>query len=171
MCKASWIDESTALASQSREKKANDFASALLMPRYLFEPLLSQLKSATFSNIRAIAEQFDVSVTVSARKIVESGRFPVMLVSYRRIGRGWFCRSPILPSRLHPSFDMHSESGVLSVMFREVDGLPPMKRPASHFFDLREASGAFVREEIFRSHSDGVLSLLTIEDKVLANLA
>jgi hypothetical protein len=170
MCKAAWIDESTSFANKIREKKANEFASSLLMPRYLFEPIISQLKSATFANIRDIAAKFDVSVTVSARKVVESGRFPVILISYRRTGRGWFCRSSMLPSRLYPNAEIHAESGVLSVMFREVDGLPPMRRPATHFFDCREASGAFVREEIFRSHDDGVLSLLTIDDRILSNL-
>ncbi|NBW10549.1 MAG: ImmA/IrrE family metallo-endopeptidase [Caulobacteraceae bacterium] len=170
LCKASSIDETASQASQSREKKANDFASNLVMPRYLFDPLVPGIKSANFNSIREIANLFDVSVTVAARRVVETGRFPAILVYYRRTGRGWFCSSPTLSKKLHPNFEIHADAGVLSVMFKEVEGLPPMKRPASHFFDIREASGAFVREEIFRSHDDGVLSLLTIDDRILLGL-
>lgn len=171
LCKSSYIDESASLVSQIREKKANDFASNLLVPRYLFEPIVADIRSATFKNAKEIAEKFDVSVTVAARRIVETGRFPSLLISYRRTGRGWFCSSPVLSKKLYPVFDIHPDSGVMSVMFKEVDGLPSMRRPANHFFDIREASGAFVREEIFRSHDDGVLSLLTIEDKILLGLS
>lgn len=168
LCNSASIDETASQATKSIEKKANEFASALLMPRYLAELHVRSIPSATFGNIRKLSADFNVSVTVAARRVVESGRFPIILISYKKSGRAWFLRSPILSSRLYPQADLHPESGAMSVLFREVDGLPAMRRPAGHFFDLREASGAMVREEIFRSHEDGVLSLVTIEDKLLA---
>ena len=77
----------------TRNAVADDYASDLLLPRYLLEPMLKGLSRPALKYVKEIAEAFDTSLTATVLKIIETDRFPIMLVSHSQQGRAWFRKS------------------------------------------------------------------------------
>ena len=94
----------------SRERAADRFASRLLMPDYLFQPMAGSSAKVTFASVRTIADAFDTSMTATAIRLVDGGYFVGCLVCHGRHGRKWFTRSPELPGRWFPRAKLAAES-------------------------------------------------------------
>src|SRR3954470_7540539 len=84
------------------ERVADDYASDLLLPRYILDPMLRGLPRINVAAARNVADAFDASLTATLIKIVETDIFPMLLVCHSREGRRWFRRSPSVPSRWFP---------------------------------------------------------------------
>jgi Zn-dependent peptidase ImmA (M78 family) len=78
------------------EKKANDFAADLLLPKNIFLPI-SRNRDITIDTAKEISENFCTSVSATAYRLVQLGSFPSMIVSFNQQGNRWFNRGPDLP--------------------------------------------------------------------------
>jgi len=133
------------------ERVAGDYASDLLLPRYLLEPMLRALRRPTLKAVRETAEAFDASLTATALKIAETDFFPIMLVSHTQQGRGWFRKAPSVPEHWFPKQELDHESYAFSVLFgkHENEG-GPRRIGADAWFDRREAEDFEIYEETLR---------------------
>lgn len=61
------------------ERVANHSAAELLMPSYLFDPFLADLRKPTFASFEQLADSFGVSRTAAAIRAVERGHSPAIL--------------------------------------------------------------------------------------------
>jgi Zn-dependent peptidase ImmA (M78 family) len=147
------------------ERVADDYASDLLLPRYLLEPRLKSSSRPTLKLVKEMADVFDASMTATALKIVETDRFPMMLVSHSQQGRVWFRRAPSVPEQWFPRQDLDHESFAFTALFGKNEDMGgPRRIGAGAWFDRREADDFEIYEETFRVASDQICTVLFFND-------
>lgn len=150
------------------ERVANLYASRLLMPAYVLDPIARAYPKLTFQTVSAIAELFDTSITATAIRLVEGGHAPSVLVCHGPKGRKWFTRSPDVPDRWFAQDNLDSESFAFGVLFgRQGNDPMPRKIGADAWFDRDEAQRYEVQEQTFRTGSDEILTLVLIRDAAM----
>jgi hypothetical protein len=88
-------------SKETPEKRANRFASDLLMPPKMFRPLAAGLP-ITFATVQQLAAIFKTSLSATAIRLVEYGSYPAMLVCNGAEGRKWYVPSSNVQGRLSP---------------------------------------------------------------------
>lgn len=147
------------------ERVANLYASRMLMPAYLLDPVARDFPKLTFKTIDAISDRFDTSMTATAIRLVEGGHAPSALICHGPKGRKWFTRSPGVPDRWFPQDQLDHESYAFSILFGSHANDPhPRKIGADAWFDRDEASRYEVQEQTIRIAGDEVLTLVLIQD-------
>jgi hypothetical protein len=168
VCLADEIGRAAAGGS-SPERLADQFASQLLMPEYLFGSVAGAYSKFDFRTVCSIADVFDTSRTATALRVVQGGYIPAVLVCHGEHGRKWFARSPDVPDRWFPRKELAAESFAFGVLFRhQPDDKFPRKIGADAWFDRAEAERYEVQEQTIQTANDEILTLVTIsEDKML----
>lgn len=152
-------------ASSIFERVANNFASDLLMPAYLFNEAIRERRRADFQTVDHIADLFDVSRAASAIRVAAKSPFPSIVICHNRQGRHWFARSPLVPDRWFPKQQLDPRSLAFDVQFGANLGMKvPRKVPAAAWFELREAERYDLIEQTVRSHNGETLTMLEIVD-------
>jgi len=147
------------------ERVADDYASDLLLPRYLLEPMIGGFTRPTLKAVKETAEAFDTSLTATALKIVETDHFPMMLVSHSQEGRAWFRRAPSVPEHWFPKQELDHESFAFAALFgKNEDKGGPRRIDADAWFDRRGAEDFQIYEETFRVASDQICTILFLND-------
>lgn len=147
------------------ERVADSYASDLILPRYLLDPVVRQHSKLSFRVVREIAQLFGASITATAIKIVESRHSPAILICHGREGRSWFSRSPDVPERWFPQEMLDVESAAFDVLFGDkADQNYPSVIGADAWFDKPEAARYEIREQTIRITADNTLTLLLITD-------
>lgn len=147
----------------SMERTADGYAADLLMPWYLFRPILRTYPKIDFRNIQIISDIFGTSLTSAAIRVVDSGEFPALLVCHGPEGRRWFARAPDVPERWFPQMALDSESFAFEILFgNAVNDHMPRKIGADAWFDRQDADQFEVREQTVRIGNDEILTLLLI---------
>ncbi|MFC0389710.1 ImmA/IrrE family metallo-endopeptidase [Muricoccus vinaceus] len=143
------------------EQTANRFASNLLLPGYLLNPLARTFPKLTIRAVKSVAETFDASMTATAIRLVETGHVPSMLVCHGPLGRRWFVRSPGVPERWFPCDTLDPEGYAIEVKNGKDQNMP-RKIGADAWFDLRGADDFEVEEESFRTANGEILTILNL---------
>ena len=151
------------------EKEADKYASELLMPTYLFEPLAKTIKRPTFDGVKELADKFNTSLTATAIRLVNMNVWPLLLVSHSRNGRVWFSRSKDVPERWFPQKELNQDSMAFDMLFGTEERARPQKIPADAWFDIREAERYDIIEDALRIASNQVLCLLWLENDEMLN--
>jgi IrrE N-terminal-like domain len=87
--------------TENSEKRANRYATDLLLPDFMFTPRAKN-RPITFASVEALANDFRTSLTATAIRLVELGSFPAMIICSSLQGRCWFMRGEDVPSFLYP---------------------------------------------------------------------
>jgi hypothetical protein len=150
----------------SPERIADRFASNLLMPNYLFDPVARSYRKLNFQIIEEIADTFRTSRTATAIRLVEGGYFAAVLVCHGPRGRRWFTRSPEVPNRWFPAADLSSESFAFSVLYSHTaENKFPRKIGADAWFECWDADRYDVQEQTILISDNKILSLILISDE------
>lgn len=148
------------------ERVADAYASELLMPTYLFRPLLRDYPKLTFKTVKAVADIFQTSRTASAIRLVEADHSPAFVVCHGQQGRKWFIRAPSVPARWFPRDALDPEGFAFNILYgKGAEDLIPRKVGADAWFDRWEAGGFEVHEQTIRTADDEVLTLILISDQ------
>jgi Zn-dependent peptidase ImmA (M78 family) len=162
-------DFGSPMSPMSPEKQADDFASDLILPNYLFMPMARTLKRLNLKTVRDIAEQFRASLTATLIKLVISDYFPIMLVCHSQSGRKWPCRPPSLQRFWYPKEELDPESPAFELLFRGGrEDTIPRKIGADAWFDFRGAERYEIQEQSFCLPGNEILTLLILPDSALA---
>jgi len=146
------------------EREADKYASELLMPKYMFDPLARKLKRPTFDGIKDLADKFNTSITATAIRLVNSNSWPLVLVCHSKSGRVWFNRSKDVPERWFPQKVLSPDSMAFDQVFGNEERIRAQKATADTWFDNREAERYEIIEDAMRISSNQVLSLLWLEN-------
>ena len=147
---------------------ANRFAADLLMPAFLFEPRLADIRKLSFAAIETLAEQFRVSRTAAAIRAIERGPAPAILVCHARAGLKWFKRAATVPDKWWPMKELSADSAAFNVQFgKQVAGRQGRKVRASTWLGGREAERFAITEETVRSADGETLTILLLEDRAM----
>lgn len=151
--------------AQAFEETANRFASNLLLPGYLVEPVARAFPQLTLKAVREIASMFGASLTATAIRLVEVGHCPAMLICHSLGGRKWFVRSPGVPDRWFPQDQLHAESYAFDVLHGHCgEQASPRKIGADAWFDRREATSYEVQEQSVLVGNGEILTILNFTD-------
>lgn len=151
------------------EYQADEFASDLVLPNYMFRPRIAKMKRLSLSAMREIKEEFDVSLTATLLKLIEANRYPIIAVCHNKFGRRWFKRADMIPGWWFPKVDLDSESNAFEMVFGGAAEMPrPMKIGADAWFDFRNVQRFEIQEQSFLLPNDEVLTLLILPDEAFA---
>lgn len=150
------------------EYQADEFASDLVLPNYMFRPRIAKMKRLALSAVREIKEEFGVSLTATLLKLIEANRYPIIAVCHNKSNRRWFRRTDIIPGWWFPKDDLDSESIAFEMLFGGAAEIPrPMKIGADAWFDFRNAERFEIQEQSFLLPNDEVLTLLILPEEAL----
>lgn len=146
------------------EREADQFAANLLMPKYLFEPETAAHKRLTWQAIKTLSDQFLVSQTAAAIRIVDLNLFPAMIVCHGKAGRKWFKRAQDLPAKWFPQDQLDSDSYAFDMLFGNAMDHQPRLMDADTWFDRWDAPRYQLYEQSIRTGDDEVLTILVPKD-------
>lgn len=150
------------------ETQADQFASDLILPNFLFKPRIAKMKRLSLGGIREISSEFDVSDTATLLKLVNSDEFPILAVCHNRTGRRWFRRAPMIPSWWFPRSELDSESFAFEMLFGGVsESRFPRKIGADAWFEFHGVSRFEIQEQSFPLPNREVLTLLILPDEAV----
>jgi len=151
-------------SKENPEKRANRFASDLLMPPKMFRPLAKGLP-ITFTTVQELAGVFKMSLSATAIRLVEYGSYPAMLICNGSEGRRWYVPSSDVERRLWP-VDRPGQwthaSGILSGKSRASG---PHDVRADEWIKNFRADQYWVKEDSIMWSSGTTLSLIWWEDE------
>ena len=133
---------------RGKEKVANEYASELLMPSYLFS---KHIKNSTisFDVILSIKEAFHVSLTAAAIRYVNFCDFAVILCCYGEQGRKWFHKSKYVPDYFYPVRAINKSSPGYKCALSARDGYMAHEVDADVWIDNRGAEDYEVMEVVW----------------------
>lgn len=143
------------------ETRANQYASDLLLPRFMFEPRAAQ-RPITFETVEALADTFATSLTATALRLVKLGSFPAVLVCSSNRGVDWYARNADVPRSLWPNAPgprTYAADLLKSGAERSAHG----DVSSDGWFSIRRRHYLF--EDSRRIRSDHVLTLLSWPDE------
>ena len=147
-------------AGHRKEGAANRYAAELLLPRYLFKPMLKD-KPLTFATINTLATRFQTSLTATAIRLVQFTNRHAVLICSSQEGRTWFEPSKSVTAHQNwPRRTVSPKSAAYTLLHRDEEPAGPKSVPASVWFGGEEAARAVVMEDTIRITSQLVLSLV-----------
>ncbi len=150
------------------ERQADEFASDLILPGYLFQSYVTKLQKVTLAAVREIGEEFKASLTAICIRIVRTNIFPILIVCHRMEGRHWFKRADMVPGWWFPRLDLDPDSLAFDMLFGSAsESSFPRKVGAEAWFSFRNAERFEIQEQSFRLPNRELLTVLTIPDEGL----
>jgi len=148
------------------ERRADSYAADLIMPYYLFRPLLPSESKLNFTVVGTLADTFQTSQTATAIRLVESDHSPALLVCHGAQKRKWFVKAPSVPEHWIPKASTDAASSALEVLYGQRNGESmPRKIKAEAWFDCWEARGHDIYEQTLRVGQEEILTLLLLTDR------
>ena len=143
-----------------REGVANRYAAELLLPQYLFQPLVKK-RPVTFETVRWLAEQFETSITATAIRAIQLTDCHAVLICSSDQGRQWFELSPSArEARCWPRRNLPIESGAAALIKRDEELGNSREMNASVWFGGKNLSVQKIVEDTVRITAKLALSLL-----------
>lgn len=161
-------DPSANLSSnKALEKEADSFASHLLMPGPLFNPLIAQIGQPTIQQLTKIAGTFETSTMATALRLANINTLPVIVACYDLKGQRWSLPAADVPRRwlLKDRLDEDSFTYELLQNGKECRGL--FKQPADAWFQNDDSGKYEVWEQCIGSSAGSALVLIYLETAML----
>lgn len=148
------------------ERVADGFASDLLLPRYVLDPLLRKMKRPDLVAVRQLAARFGTSLTATTIKMMEADRFAMMLICHGEGGRRWFDASPSIDQRKwFPKTELDPESCAFAMFYgHAAEERFPRKIGADAWFERGDAGAFEVSEQSFGLPNREVATILVFTD-------
>jgi Zn-dependent peptidase ImmA (M78 family) len=146
------------------EKRANRFASDLLLPAKMFRPLSEGLPM-TFASVQQLADVFKMSLSATAIRLVEYGSYPAMLVCNSAVGREWYVASSTIEKRLWPVDRLDQVTQAAALLNRRAQATGPQDVRADHWIKNFRADRYWIKEDSILWTNQSVLSLIWWEDE------
>lgn len=150
---------------QDREAAANRFAVELLMPAYLFKETARGMP-ATMASASTLAQNFRVSLTAAAIRLVELGSFPAIVVCSNERGYRWSWRHPEIPLWIRVNRQI-SRSSVAHSLRSDTSIAPPgpVTVDADEWVNHPRVEDYVVVEDSVRVGKGAILSMVWWEDE------
>jgi hypothetical protein len=146
------------------ETRANRYASDLLLPKRLFEPLAKN-RPIIIDTVRELATSFRMSLTATALKLVELGSYPSMLIYYEHGQRKWFKRPRGVPEKLWPPNRLPEGTATARLLSEPFTNEIQDEVRADEWFEHPKANRYYLKESAFRTGNHDTVTLLWWEDE------
>lgn len=146
------------------EKQADEFASHLLLPGPLFNPLVKGPGKTGFRELGEIAQQFETSLLATALRLVKVDTLPVVLACYGKSGRRWHSAAEHVPRRWWLKSSLDEDSFALELLTKGTPCPALRKQSADTWFENDDAEEFEVLEQCTLTTNGDVLVLLYLTD-------
>ncbi len=163
-CRPEDIGSSQEYSPHDPERVADRYAADLLMPRFMFEPRANQASKMTLDVAADLSNEFDVSLTASAIRLIEFGPAPAMLVCFSSEGR-WFRRHKEVPENFFPVKQLDADSYAKDVWDGRIDKSKASLVGAGAWIDRWNADRYEVIEQTYRIARDAILTMVWWKDE------
>lgn len=150
--------------NENPEHRANRYAAELLLPESMFIPRAKK-REMTFTTVRDLATQFQMSLTATAIRLVELGSYPAMVVCSGHGRRIWFQRGPDVPKSLRARDKPGAYTAAYDLLRGGIAPDGPLDVDADGWIDHLDARRYTLREDSIRISHEMVLSLLWWKDE------
>lgn len=158
-CRVDEPDTSFAL-DRTIEREADDFASHLLMPGPIFNPLVRTIGKPRFEDLADLAREFETSLTATALRLAAINTLLVIVACYDRDGRRWCLAADDIPRWWRPKRQLDEATFTYDLLHKGVHRAAPGKQPADAWFDNDGADRFEVIEQCSPSRAGQALVLL-----------
>lgn len=149
------------------ERQADEFASDLILPNFLFRPLALRLKKPTLAAVREIADELQASLTATYFKLLQNDLYPLVIVCHNNFKRKWFKRAPSVPGYWFPRDDLDADSFTFDMQFKGAkEKNYASKIGAGAWFDFRNCDRYEIFEQSFQLPNNETLTVLTLPSDV-----
>jgi Zn-dependent peptidase ImmA (M78 family) len=146
------------------ERQADEYSSHLLMPAYLFNPVINTVKWPTLTEIQGVANEFQSSQTATLIRLANVDTLPVIVACYSAEKRLWHLAAPHVPRRwwLKRVLDQDTFAYDLLTQGRECN--TPRKQSADAWFENNDACEFEVLEQCLPTSPGKILVTLYLSD-------
>jgi len=146
------------------EAQANAFASQLLLPSYLFDPMVAGLP-LTLDTADKIGKEFQASLTATAIKLVRCSERPAVVVCHSQSKREWFITGARFPEGIWAVTEPDPETDAFELLYSSAaKGKTTIRQePGSRWLSGRGAREATVRTQSVKVVEGVVVSLIALE--------
>jgi len=146
------------------EKEADDFASHILMPTSIFQPIIKSIPKPGLKDLKEIAEEFQVSIQAVSIRLATLDTLPVIVACYSANGLRWKIRAAHIPRRWRLKQYLDEDSFAYDVLYKGTNCNSLGKQPGETWFENDEADQYEVLEHSMPSVNGHVLVLLYLID-------
>jgi hypothetical protein len=165
-CRSSDIDNA-ANDPLNPERQADEFAADLLMPWYMFKPMLGQSKQVDLALLEHMHRTFDASLPATAVRIAEANVEPVIVACYDKTGRRWVARSKDIPRRWYPVDQVDPDTYASDVLAGNRNRTHMSTVGASAWFDAEGIDEFEIKEQSLRLADGKMLVILRIVEEAM----
>lgn len=145
------------------EAEANGFASQLILPSYLFEPMAAG-KSITLDTADALAQEFNASLSATTIKLMKSASVPAAVLCHNPAGLAWSMKNRLFPENAWIPKELHQDTDAFELLFASTGGKSRTRTyPADHWVSWREAPWHNIRAQSVKLPNNLVLSAIEIQ--------
>jgi len=146
------------------EKHADEYASHLLMPRPIFQPMVKAIGKPGFRQVNDLAETFQSSRTATCIRLAQIDTLPIVVACYGEDGLRWHVRAPDVPKRWFLRGVLDDDSFAYELATSSGGEMKQGKQPAEVWFENSDASNFEVMEHCARGRQGEVLVLIYLVD-------
>jgi hypothetical protein len=144
------------------EAEANGFASQLILPSYLFEPMAAG-KAISLDSADALAQAFNASLTATAIKLTKTASVPAAILCHNPAGLAWHMRNRLFPENAWIPKEVHQETDAFELLYASTGGRSRARtQSAEIWLSWREAPWRNVLAQSVKLPNSQVLSLISI---------
>lgn len=147
-----------------KESLANEFATELLLPSSMFIPRLAK-RPPTLETIRQLKEEFRASFTATARRTVDLGAQPTIVICSSMTKRIWFKASSELEGVLWPNRNTSKDTLAYELLTRTDFGEATDEVDADAWIDHENAGDYVLVESSVKVTPELVVSVLWWKDQ------
>ena len=146
------------------ESQANAFASQLLLPSYLFVPMIKG-RPITLDTADKIGRDFQASLTATAIKLARCGEKPAAVMCHSQSKREWFVRGPLFPHELWPAMELHSDTDAFELLYSpQAQGKTSVRQePGARWLTGRGAYNLKVQAQSVKVSDGVVVSIVALD--------
>ena len=152
------------------EEEADNFAAELLFPSILYANSIdsSEYKLPDFNLIRFLSKEFNMSITATAMKLVNSGIFSLALIACEENRIKWFNKDKMFPffiKSVGTKLDPDSSAGKF-FNHGEIDE-SPQELPADIWITRATDEDYLIEHSYISEINDFVLSIIWVKDDII----
>jgi len=147
--------------AKSVEAHANGFASQLILPDYLVSPW-AESKRANLDVARALANDFDASLTAAAIKLAKRATVPACVVCHDQTRLLWHQRNALFSTDFYVLGELHPETDAIRLAFGGSGMSRAKKEAADRWLSGGGAYRLTLESQSVRLPDGTVLSLLSV---------
>jgi Zn-dependent peptidase ImmA (M78 family) len=147
-----------------KESLANEFATELLLPSRMFRPRLAK-RPPKLQVVKELAGVFSASFTATARRTVDLGAHPAIVICSSLSNRVWFKASSELEGVLWPNNQTSKDTLAYELLKRSDYGEGTDEVDADAWIDHENAADYVLVESSMKVTSELVVSILWWKDQ------